>query len=74
MVLRAAHDGMLRFSPPEALAGELEVFGANDLLAVIDGDVRVEIRAPADGFVLRRCAPEGVPVARGAPLLEFRIA
>lgn len=71
ITLRAPVGGTLRFHAPPALCGELEVFEAGDVVADI---ARVEVCAPARGFVVRRLAAEGAPVEEAMPLAVFRTA
>jgi hypothetical protein len=71
ITLRAPVDGTVLFHAPPALCGELEVFEAGDVIADVG---HVEVRAPARGFVERRLAAEGTPVAQAMPLVDFRTA
>jgi hypothetical protein len=69
-VVRAPCSGVLAFEPPCELAGELEIYRRGDVLATVGG---LSLRAPFDGFVLRRCAREG-DIGEGAAVLVFKEA
>lgn len=71
MMLRAPVRGTVLFHAPPELCGELEVFEAGDVVADVD---RVEVCAPARGFVVRRHTAQGTPVEHDMPLVDFRTA
>lgn len=70
VVLCAPCAGRLRFVPPRALCGELEVYDAGQILATIDAGV---IAAPASGFVVRVLAADGTNVAAGSDIVVYSI-
>jgi hypothetical protein len=71
VTLRAPCAGMVRFHPPGALCGDLEVFEAGETIADVGGIVVV---ASARGFVVRTLAVEGTIVQNDMPLVIFRTA
>ena len=70
-VLTAPCDGRVWFLPPPALAGELEVFGRGDVVAVVG---RQTVEAPGDGFVVSYLVDDGATVLTGSSLVSFREA
>ena len=71
VTLRAPATGVVRWLPPEALCGELDVFAQADPIARV-GDAL--IIAPAHGFIVRLLVRGGETVKQGSDLGVFEIA
>jgi hypothetical protein len=71
VALRAPATGVVRWLPPDALCGELDVFAHADPIAAV-GDTL--ILAPAHGFIVRLLVREGEVVEQGSDIGVFGIA
>jgi len=71
VTLRAPATGVVRWLPPGALCGELDVFTQADAIAAV-GDALV--LAPAHGFIMRLLVRDGEIVEHGTDIGVFGIA
>jgi hypothetical protein len=71
VVLRAPAMGVVRWTPPAQLCGELDVFDVGDSIVRVGDEI---VEAPARGFVLRELASDGAHVQLDEEIAEFRIA
>jgi hypothetical protein len=71
VTLRAPATGVVRWLPPDALCGELDVFAHADAIGAV-GDAL--ILAPAHGFIVRLLVHDGEVVEQGSDVGVFGIA